>query len=94
MRLIDADALKEYIDTQDTRIFYGCTIAEAVKTLIDEMPSVESKTGRWVQDDPFIKPICSECGETCVGLHGFDYSLTDYCPHCGAKMEKGENINE
>lgn len=49
----------------------------------------ERKTGKWEQDNPFTKPRCSECGEPCFGLHGFDYTLTPYCPNCGADM-RGE----
>lgn len=57
------------------------------------LPSVEPerKTGRWMFPDPPIhKPICSECGKPCIGLHAFEYQLTDYCPNCGARMEGGE----
>ena len=49
-------------------------------------PTIERKTGKWEQDNPFTKPRCSECGEPCFGLHGFDYTLTPYCPNCGSKM--------
>ena len=48
----------------------------------------ERKTGRWVSgNSPLHRPICSECGNPCIGTHAFDYNLTPYCPNCGAKME-------
>lgn len=47
----------------------------------------EPKTGRWIKDDPWTKPWCSECGESCIGTHGFDYKLTKCCPNCGIKMK-------
>lgn len=48
-RLIDADALKEYIDAQKGRPFIGCTIGEALKMMIDEQSTIEErKTGKWI----------------------------------------------
>ena len=43
--------------------------------------------GRWEGQFPY----CSICGEEAIShdngtLHG-SYFLTDYCPHCGAKMD-------
>lgn len=62
-----------------------------VETLMG-LPSAEPKTGRWMFPDPPIhKPICSECGKPCIGLHAFEYVLTDYCPNCGARMEGEDN---
>lgn len=45
--------------------------------------------GRWEGRFPY----CSICGEEAIfhdngTLHG-SYFLTDYCPHCGAKMNGG-----
>ena len=65
--------------------------ADDVYKAIDAVPAadvVERKTGTWEQDNPFTKPRCSECGEPCFGLHGFDYTLTPYCPNCGSRMER------
>ena len=59
---------------------------EAYSMAIESLKQ-EPKTGHWIKDNPFIKPYCSECKTSCIGLHGFDYTLTNYCPNCGAKME-------
>lgn len=40
MRLIDADALKDYIDAQEGRPFIGCTVGEALKIMTDEQPTI------------------------------------------------------
>lgn len=32
---------------------------------------------------PYVYVKCSECGETAI-------KYSDYCPHCGAKMDKEE----
>lgn len=47
MRLIDADALKAYIDIQEGRPFIGCTVGEALKIMVDEQPTVEAEP-RWI----------------------------------------------
>lgn len=53
------------------------------------VPTTEqySKVGEWLQGNPLVRPICSVCGEPCIGLHGFDYKASDFCPNCGAKMK-------
>ena len=48
---------------------------------------IEQEHGRWEQSNPYSKPTCSVCGSAAIGLHGFDYKLTEYCPNCGAKMD-------
>lgn len=45
--MIDADALKAYIDAQIGRPFIGCTVGEALKILVDEQPTVEAEP-RWI----------------------------------------------
>lgn len=48
--------------------------------------------GRWIDETfSFSRPRCSVCGELCIGLHAFSYVLTDYCPHCGARMDGDDN---
>lgn len=54
----------------------------------------EPKTGHWIKDNPFLKPYCSECGKSCIGLHGFDYTVSEYCPNCGAKMIEPQERSE
>ena len=46
MRLIDADALKEYIHNQDGRLFIGITIGEAFQMMVDEQPTIEER--EWI----------------------------------------------
>lgn len=83
MRLIDADAIKLpkgfFEEVDNVPKFYEW---------LNKQPTIEErKTGRWIADDLFSRPRCSECGELCFGLHAFDYELTRYCPNCGARME-------
>ena len=89
MRMIDTDLIQyEPMLSAKGNGMYEDVMA-AYKSQIDGLPTIEErKTGKWEQDNPFTKPRCSECGEPCFGLHGFDYTLTPYCPNCGARMER------
>ena len=44
------------------------------------------RRGKWLEDE--YRHYCSECGH--MGLfNGFGFKLeSNYCPHCGAKMEE------
>ena len=60
-----------------------------------ERGKAERKTGRWIPDNTDYyrtKFICSACGKSEeVSTTGFGYgTMWDYCPMCGAKMERGE----
>lgn len=99
MRMIDADALintlQEMFDKREKEARFtgnrGVTVTwnDAIYHIKTAPTIEERKTGRWEpQISTFAKPVCSECGEPCFGLHGFDYTLTPYCPNCGADMRK------
>lgn len=54
----------------------------------------ERKTGRWVKPTGMMPPEhtgrhrCSKCDEFApVDWKSHKEELTDYCPHCGLKME-------
>lgn len=50
---------------------------------LKKVPSVqpEQKTGQWIPNKHTDTVLCSQCGK----CNGDEYN---YCPHCGAKMEK------
>ena len=62
---------------------YSCLDKKDITTIIKAMPSVENK-GEWQHDGNRWKNrfICSVCGYKL-----FD-EPTNYCPNCGAKMER------
>ena len=94
MRLIDADALKEWecekceYENKDE----SCRECCGVMQRIDESPTIDAlpvKRGKWekkrfVTDEGEFVYACSECGYQ-VGL--FAHNRTDFCPSCGAKMD-------
>ena len=89
MRLIDADALiAEYCE--------GCKMLEECKTdpicatlmWIVEAPTIEAEPvrhGRWIHDINNLYG-CSECMEREAMS---PKKLKNYCPNCGAKMDRG-----
>ena len=65
--------------------------SRAIANRLKSLPSADVEPvrhGRWIDETfSFSRPRCSVCGELCIGLHAFSYVLTDYCPHCGARMD-------
>ena len=76
VRLIDADALKDYIDAQKGRPFIGCTIGEALKIMTDEQPTVDAV--------PVVR--CKDCKYYEVGQNKVDAWSACYA-HVGRIIE-------
>ena len=88
MRCIDADALidkyGEWYTEEGTEEGYIGTI----KGIVDSMPTIERKTGKWIRGDGEKltgSQRCSICHKACY--KGIDYF--NFCPSCGADM-RGE----
>lgn len=93
IRLIDADALKKAIHSYENRQI-------PLDTVIDNAPTVEytfeeafqktvceqrlycpeRRQGKWKYSDKWTTGRCSVCGE-------FNDFPSNYCPHCGTRME-------
>lgn len=94
MRLIDADALKEFFGVGNR---YG---TQLVIYAIDSAPTIDPvKHGYWIkkiEDGDIVEGQCSKCQcDMPMYMEGagfeWNYQETDYCPNCGARMdEKGE----
>jgi len=103
-RLIDADALIVEIKTclwdwESVNGIMAKTVLNQTITDIGNMPTIDAvpvKHGKWVvvPDEVFADSyFCSVCrNEPIVDLYG-EYCLSNYCPNCGAKMDK-EMCNE
>ena len=76
MRLIDADALKNYVDIQKNRPFIGCTIGEAMKIMVDEQPAIEPerKTG-WI---PCSERLPEDGRQVLVYARSVHFALAKY----------------
>ena len=88
VRLIDANALKEYLGCDNDRK-YSSMIMHEIADRIDEQPTIDAVPvvhGYWLYGDEYAghhDVDCSVCGESARTYY-------DYCPNCGAKMDAKE----
>lgn len=84
MRLIDADELLGTIFfVEDEEGFMTAVVAKKdieSEATVDALPVVH---GRWIK----VKPVHYQCSICGVNTGGF---TSNYCPNCGAKMDKEE----
>ena len=81
--------LKEFANEQLTPL---------IETLIQKQPTadvVEVRHGKWLtweEQFPDRKPTKkNNLGVFCNNCHSHADNMTDYCPHCGAKMDGDTN---
>ena len=67
---------------------------EALDMAMDALKDYKPKTGEWVKitaNDTFEEVKCSACGV--VEYFNKGWKKYNYCPNCGAKMERGVDPN-
>lgn len=86
-RLIDANAL---MFTDFEIVMCDGDFKKAFKLLtekIENAPTIEPKRGHWIYPtDETMPPFCSRCKAEAI-----DYTESDYCPNCGAKMQQSNS---
>ena len=90
MRLIDADALKEWID-EYVSVFKKSDNKD-IKGYIEHQPTIEPKRGEWVNKDSYWHTaICSNCNKVTMFEERDEKVIEyDFCPNCGADMRERE----
>lgn len=84
---------------EETRLQYRAIMWENIHEWLEELKELRKKErphGEWINEDYGIGLCfaeCSECGEEIEGYakengFGFDYSFPNFCPNCGARMQK------
>ena len=77
---------KEYEDRLRMFDYCGDTVAWNIGGAIKSMPAADVapvRHGRWIDG------VCSECGFDAMYYKGIPAQVyTDYCPSCGARMDK------
>ena len=105
MRMIDADAFKEYIRgacKEMSHVYkdggkWAKQITEDFCMDIDEQPTIEErKTGKWIGADSQCGIKCPFCGtpvdDFCNSIDYIDLIYEpNFCPYCGARMEGEEH---
>lgn len=82
MRLIDANAL---ITTMQNYYEYSGRLCDELANIIGNAPTVETepvKHGKWIEGDMLE---CNQCHHRMIVGDG----AYNFCPNCGAKMDKG-----
>ena len=99
MRLIDADALKEWLD-EYVSVFKKSDNKD-IKGYIEHQPTIEPKRGEWIVhkertevNDGFIDFFpteyeCSNCGLK-QSMYFINSKPSNFCPNCGADMRERE----
>lgn len=66
----------------------------ALAKLEAEVTAVIDRQGKWVKttlDSGWVECVCSICGGDAPAEYGrYTWLKTDYCPHCGGRMEEVE----
>ena len=89
-RLIDVDAAidRYYAEYKKQDIYDGSQDRDWLKRCIDEAPTIEAEPvrhGYWEKRGQEI--YCSECDEESGYTWAGASKYSDYCPHCGAKLD-------
>ena len=88
MRLIDADRALEIVRDQGIAHPNAYHLANYATLILREAPTIEAEPvrhGYWEKRGQEI--YCSECGEESGYTWAGASRYSDYCPHCGAKLD-------
>ena len=100
MRLVDADALLEYLminmgwhDEDGIAVDDSDEKRAIFKDLLDGVSTIDAvpvKHGRWLEKavgNILQSAKCSACRKNHITLYEDYFTHYDYCPNCGAKMD-------
>ena len=97
MKLIDGDMMRKAIlETKAQMKHYAdIVVCDFASRMLDSMPEIDAVPvvrGEWVTTRTIIhdgEPYCSLCGQEALAEYGrYTYIKSNYCPNCGAKMER------
>lgn len=98
MRLIDADALIDILDDRYTLGDIGRRERDDIVNALEDAQTAdvrENVKGNWDKNRIAFHWKCSECGAVVSNNLGTVFYYTgnenlNYCPRCGARMERSE----
>lgn len=89
MRLIDANELLKYLNTNDCaydggefQVYESCM--RYVRDLVNDLPTIDPEslwpTAHWISDSGgSTNVVCSAC-------NAISFAAYNFCPHCGKRM--------
>lgn len=87
----------DYISRRDLLARYDAEHTGApgrARELIEQAPAADVapvRHGRWIKPVPGDgENYCSVCKAEQLWFYGYGYLEPNYCPNCGARMDKGE----
>ena len=83
---IEREALKSQI--AENKLMAREPAAKRILAMIDDIPAADVAPvvhGRWVYHN--FDTICSECRKSAIFDEWEQQAETEFCPHCGAKMD-------
>lgn len=87
MRPIDAEKIdfsEVFVGSSD----FAKDTRAAAQMLINKQQTVDATNhGKWSAENGETVPHCSECHGLAIFTSGHFYLHSDYCPHCGSKMD-------
>lgn len=95
---MEVEKMDEYISRQAFKEKYLCCgwLPEMAETEFDDFPAadvVEVRRGRWIKPVPGDgENYCSVCHAEQPWFYGYGYYEPDYCPNCGARMGKEDDL--
>lgn len=101
MRLIDADALRKYVNDKSTHLLNEWDTV-GVLMVVDKQPTIDPDSlrpkGQWIgeadgyADGELVYDVwyCSECNHCIDDGTDDPAQLPNFCPHCGADMRENK----
>lgn len=87
----EADVIEDYGDVCD----YGFGLKN-IKDTLNAIPPADVapvRRGEWIHNENYVlwadRYVCSECNRNALTDGDYRHVLSDYCPHCGARMDGG-----
>lgn len=88
------EVLKDNVTEMESDIYYGSNMGvpkDEIEDIVNEIPAadvVEVKHGEWIFNNHQSYGEPSYFCSLCVGDRGSETGKDNYCPDCGAKMDR------
>ena len=81
------EAIRALLNDAPEQVGYSREDAADCIRYMDAADVAPVRHGRWIWHSKERGYLCSECGSGCLLNYESDWHKSDWCPHCGAKMD-------